>query len=71
MKHKKQSSKLIPFDVLFKRWKRKVDEDGLMQELRQREFFEKPSAKRKRKKLAAISRQKRQDQSHSETKRLY
>jgi len=40
-------------------FKKKVQEDGLLQELRAREFYEKPTAKRKRKKAAGIARQKK------------
>lgn len=37
------------FDRLFRKWKRDVERSNLLQELRKREFFEKPSAKRHRK----------------------
>jgi small subunit ribosomal protein S21 len=45
-------------DVNFalRKFKRKVQEAGLMQELREREFYTKPSEKRKRAKAAARSR---------------
>ncbi len=48
-----------PFEVMFKRWKRAVEKDGLLQELRAREFFEKPSMVRKRAKAAAVKRNQR------------
>ncbi len=37
------------FDSLLKRFNRKVQQDGILREMRLREYFEKPSAKRKRK----------------------
>ena len=40
------------FDSLLKRFNRKVQQDGILAELRRREHFEKPSIERKRKKAA-------------------
>ena len=40
------------FDSLLKRFNRKVQQDGILAELRRREHYEKPSIKRKRKKAA-------------------
>jgi len=40
------------FDSLLKRFNRKVQQDGILAELRRRENYEKPSIKRKRKKAA-------------------
>ena len=40
------------FDSLLKRFNRKVQQDGILAELRRREHYEKPSIKRKRKKSA-------------------
>ena len=40
------------FDNLLKRFNRKVQQDGILAELRRREHYEKPSVKRKRKKAA-------------------
>jgi small subunit ribosomal protein S21 len=37
---------------LLKRFNRKVQQDGILAELRRREHYEKPSIKRKRKKAA-------------------
>lgn len=37
------------FDSLLRRFNRKVQQDGILYEIRHREHFEKPSAKRKRK----------------------
>jgi len=40
------------FDSLLKRFNRKVQQDGILAELRRQEHYEKPSIKRKRKKAA-------------------
>lgn len=36
------------FEKLFRRWKRSVERSGVLQDLKNREFFEKPSVKRHR-----------------------
>ena len=48
-------------DVAFalRKFKKKIAEDGILQELRQREFYEKPSEKRARAKAAGIARWKK------------
>ena len=45
-------------DVNFalRKFKKKVQEDGILQEVRNREFYEKPSLKRKKAKAAARAR---------------
>ena len=40
------------FDSLLKRFNRKVQQDGILAELRRHEHYEKPSVKRKRKMAA-------------------
>ena len=40
------------FESLLKRFNRKVQQEGILSEARRREFFEKPSIKRKRKQAA-------------------
>jgi len=39
-----------PFDVALRRFKRTIEKAGIITELRAREFYEKPTAERKRKK---------------------
>lgn len=41
-------------DKMIKRFMKKVRNDGILQEVYQRTFFEKPSVKRRRKKLNAV-----------------
>lgn len=45
-----------PFEKAMRRFKKKVQDSGLLQELRDREFYEKPTTERKRKKSAAKNR---------------
>ena len=45
-----------PFESAMRRFKRTIEKIGLLTELRAREFYEKPTAERKRKKAAAVKR---------------
>ena len=45
-----------PFDVALRRFKRTCEKAGVLGELRSREFYEKPTAIRKRKAAAAVKR---------------
>ncbi len=45
-----------PFDVALRRFKRSCEKAGVLSEVRRREFFEKPTWERKRKKAAARKR---------------
>ena len=47
------------FNFALRKFKKKVAEDGILQELRQREFYEKPSIKRAKAKKAGIARWKK------------
>jgi len=40
------------FDVIFRKFKKKAERDGIVKEVREREFFEKPSTKRNKIKQA-------------------
>lgn len=44
------------FDTLFRRFKRKVQEDGTLQELKKREYYLSPAQKRRRKSEQAQAR---------------
>tara|TARA_Y100001937_G_C7097034_1_gene320581 strand:- start:1073 stop:1348 length:276 start_codon:yes stop_codon:yes gene_type:complete len=37
-----------PFDVLMRRFKKKCERDGIVAEVRKRQYYEKPSAKRQK-----------------------
>jgi small subunit ribosomal protein S21 len=45
-----------PFESALKRFKKQCEKAGILSEVRRREHYEKPSAKRKRKALAAKKR---------------
>lgn len=45
-----------PFDIALRRFKRTCEKAGVVSEVRRREFYEKPTAVRKRKKAAAVKR---------------
>lgn len=45
-----------PFEVAMRRFKRSIEKTRILTELRAREFYEKPTAERKRKLAAAVKR---------------
>ena len=45
-----------PFDIALRRFKRSCEKAGILSEVRKREFYEKPTQERKRKKAAAVKR---------------
>ena len=45
-----------PFENAMKRFKKQCEKAGILSEIRKREYYEKPSVKRKRKQLAARKR---------------
>jgi small subunit ribosomal protein S21 len=60
-----------PFDVALRRFKRTIEKIGLLTELRAREFYEKPTAERKRKKAAAVKRHYKRVRSMQLPKKLF
>jgi small subunit ribosomal protein S21 len=60
-----------PFDVALRRFKRTIEKAGIITELRAREFYEKPTAERKRKKAAAVKRHFKRIRSQMLPKKLY
>lgn len=44
------------FDAALRRFKRSCEKAGILTELRRREYYEKPTQERKRKKAAAVKR---------------
>jgi len=60
------------FDAALRRFKRSCEKAGILTELRRREFYEKPTQERKRKKAAAVKRHmKRNSRTTGRRKRLY
>ena len=54
-----------------RKFKKKMQDSGLLQDLRDREFYEKPTATRKKKASAAKNRWKKKLQSQQLPKKLY
>ena len=52
----KRPARPMPFDVALRKFKKACDKAGIVQEVRKKEFYEKPTAKRKRKKAEARAR---------------
>ena len=59
----KRPSKPMPFDVALRKFKKACERAGIVQEVRRREFYEKPTAKRKRKRAEGIARWKKKERS--------
>jgi|TARA_B110000977_G_scaffold30582_1_gene40224 small subunit ribosomal protein S21 len=49
----------MPFDVAMRKFKKAVEAAGILQDIRKKEYYEKPTWKRKRKKAEAVARHKR------------
>ena len=61
-----------PVDVAIRRFKRSSEKAGVLADVRKREFYEKPTQERKRKKAAAVKRyQKKLTRESVRTTRLY
>jgi small subunit ribosomal protein S21 len=61
-----------PFDTALRRFKRACEKAGILSEVRRREFYEKPTAERKRKRAAAIKRAlKKRQREEARQIRLY
>ena len=60
-----------PFEVAIRRFKRTVEKTGLLTELRAREFYEKPTAERKRKLAAAVKRHHQRTPTHPPPPKLF
>ncbi len=59
----KRPSKPMPFEIALRKFKKQCDRAGIVQEVRKREFFEKPAQKRRRKKKEAIARTRKYERS--------
>ena len=53
------------FETALRKFKKKVQDAGLLQEMRKREYFEAPSVRRKKKVLAAIRKERRRQKRES------
>jgi small subunit ribosomal protein S21 len=59
------------FEKAMRKFKKKVSESGLLQELREREFYEKPTTARKKARNAAERRWQKKISSQQLPKKLY
>ena len=60
------------FDYALRRFKRSCEKAGIINEYRKRESYEKPTQARKRKKAAAVKREKKRTyRERNRTRRLY
>jgi small subunit ribosomal protein S21 len=60
-----------PFDVALRRFRRTIERNGLITELRARTSYEKPTTERKRKKAAAVARLRKRLRRDQLPKKLY
>ncbi|MBF0657331.1 MULTISPECIES: 30S ribosomal protein S21 [Psychrobacter] len=61
-----------PVDIAIRRFKRSCEKAGVLSDVRKREFYEKPTQVRKRKKAAAVKRYKKKLQRETiRTTRMY
>ena len=55
---KKRKPRPLTFDQMLRKFKKKVERAGIIQELKKREYYEKPAQKRQRKKKEAIRKER-------------
>ena len=65
----KRKPRPLTFDQMLRKFKKKVERAGTLQEVRKREFYEKPAQKRQRKKKEAIRKEEIRWQSDQLTRR--
>ena len=59
----KRPSRPMPFDIALHKFNKSVERAGIIQEVRRREFYEKPCQKRNRKKAEGITRWRKKEAS--------
>ena len=60
-----------PMEVALRRFRRSIENTGLIKELRARMSYEKPTAERKRKRAAAVARLRKQIRRSMPPKKMY
>ena len=58
----KRPPQAMPFDIALRKFRKNVEKAGVLKELRKREYYEKPTAKRKRKRLKVLKDIKKESQ---------
>ena len=73
MKEFKKSVRVVDghLEKALRKFKKKIQESGLLDELRAKEFYEKPTTERKRKKAAAVKRHYKRVRSMQLPKKMY
>ena len=61
----------MPLNVALRKFKQKVEDSGVLETVRARMFFEKPTTERKRKKAAAVKRHYKRVRSMQLPKKMY
>lgn len=61
----------MPFNVAMKKFKQKVDDTGLLEEVKERMFYEKPTTVRKKKAGAARARWRKKLRDQELPKKMY
>lgn len=59
----KRPPRHMPFDLALRKFRKAVERAGIIQEVRRREFYEKPCQKRNRKKAEGIARWRKKEAS--------
>ena len=57
----KRPSKPMPFDVALRKFRKQVEKAGVIQEVRKREFYEKPNQRKQRVRKEAIARWRKKE----------
>ncbi|MEA3119084.1 MAG: small subunit ribosomal protein [Paraburkholderia sp.] len=60
-----------PLEVALRRFRRTIENTGLLKEVRARMTYEKPTTERKRKKAAAVARLRKQIRRSMPSKKMY
>ena len=61
----------MPFEAAFRRFRKKIDDSGLLRDLRDREHYVKPTTERKQKRAAAVKRWQREQAKNKLPPKLY
>ena len=71
---KKKKPRPLTFDQMLRKFKKKVERAGIIEQVKKREYYEKPAQKRQRKKKEAVRKEQirwEADQLPSQRYRLY
>ena len=64
-KNFKKKPRPLSFDQMLRKFKKKVERAGTLQEVKKREYYEKPAQKRQRKKKEAIRKERMRHEANS------